>query len=77
MWVTITVVLTLTGLLAYNIVVVGPEGLPASYLVGGLLGAYAGVDQLLKHKAQDSDTGPPPSRSPEVSTPSMDPPEGG
>jgi hypothetical protein len=50
MWVTITVVLTLTGLLAYNIVVVGPEGLATSYVLGGLLGAYAGVDQLLKRR---------------------------
>lgn len=49
-WVSITVVLVLTGLLAYNIVVVGPEGLPTSYVLGGLLGAYAGVDQLLKRR---------------------------
>lgn len=59
MWVTVTVVLTLLGLLVYNIVVVGPEGLPASYLIGGLLGAYAGVDQLLKRKADDRDDDPP------------------
>ena len=50
MWVTVVVVLTLLGLLAYNIVVVGPEGLSTSYLIGGLLGAYAGVDQLLKRR---------------------------
>lgn len=49
-WVTVTVVLTLTGLLAYNIIVVGPEGLATSYVLGGLLGAYAGVDQLLKRR---------------------------
>lgn len=49
-WVTVTVVLTLTGLLAYNIVVVGPDGLATSYVLGGLLGAYAGVDQLLKRR---------------------------
>lgn len=49
-WVTVTVVLVLTALLAYNIVVVGPEGLPTSYVLGGLLGAYAGVDQLLKRR---------------------------
>lgn len=54
-WVTVTVVLVLTGLLAYNIVIVGPEGLPTSYVLGGLLGAYAGVDRLLKNK---SDSGP-------------------
>lgn len=47
-WVSVTVVLSLTGLLAYNIIVVGPEGLATSYILGGLLGAYAGVDQLVK-----------------------------
>lgn len=50
LWTTITVVLSLTGLLAYNIIVVGPEGLPTSYVLGGLLGAYAGVDQLLRRR---------------------------
>lgn len=50
MWVTITVVLTLTGLLTYNIVVVGPEGYPTSVILGGLLGAYAGLNELLKRK---------------------------
>lgn len=54
-WVTVTVVLVLTGLLAYNIIVVGPEGLPTSYVLGGLLGAYAGVDQLLKRRNEDND----------------------
>jgi hypothetical protein len=49
-WVTITVVLTLTGLLTYNIVVVGPEGYPTSVILGGLLGAYAGLNELLKRK---------------------------
>lgn len=49
-WVTIFVILVLTGLLAYNIVIVGPEGLPNSYILGGLLGAYAGVDQWLKRR---------------------------
>lgn len=56
-WVTVTVVLTLTGLLAYNIIVVGPEGLPTSYVLGGLLGAYAGVDQLLKRRDSNEDKG--------------------
>lgn len=49
-WLTVVVVLTLTALLAYNIIVVGPEGLPTSYILGGLLGAYAGIDQLLKRR---------------------------
>jgi len=51
------VILTLTLLLAYNIVVVGPEGLATSYVLGGLLGAYAGVDQLLKRRDNDEDSG--------------------
>lgn len=53
-WVSVTVVLTLTALLAYNIIVVGPEGLATSYVLGGLLGAYAGVDQLLKRSDDPS-----------------------
>lgn len=65
-WVTIVVVLTLTVLLAWNIIVVGPDGLPTSYVLGGLLGAYAGVDQLLKRRGdggpdnsdQDRGSGP-------------------
>lgn len=54
-WVTVTVVLILTGLLGYNIIVVGPEGLATSYVLGGLLGAYAGVDQLLKKRGGGGD----------------------
>lgn len=46
--VTTTVVLTLLGLLAYNVVIVGPEGYPTSVILGGLLGTYAGVDQLVR-----------------------------
>ena len=57
-WVTITVVLALTGLLAYNIIVVGPKGLPTSYILGGLLGAYTGVDRLLRNRRDDKDTPP-------------------
>lgn len=48
MWLTATVVLTLTGLFAYNIIINGPEGLPTSYVIAGLLGAYTGVERLLK-----------------------------
>lgn len=54
-WVTATVVLGLLGLLGYNVVAVGPEGYPTSMLLGGLLGAYAGVDQLLKRRRDDRD----------------------
>lgn len=48
--VTAFVVIALTALLAYNIIVSGPEGLPTSYILGGLLAAYTGVDQLIKRK---------------------------
>lgn len=54
-WVTIIVVLVLLALLGYNIVIVGPEGLATSYVLGGLLGAYAGVDQLLKKRGGGKD----------------------
>lgn len=49
-YVTAIVVLGLLGLLGWNIIVVGPEGYPTSVILGGLLGAYAGVDQLLRNK---------------------------
>ena len=54
-WVTITVVLTLLGLLAYNVIVVGPEGYPISVMLGGLLGAYAGLRELLSRKGSGKD----------------------
>jgi hypothetical protein len=50
MWVNVTVILTCLALLAYNIVVVGAEGLPNSYLLVGVLSAYSGVDQILKRR---------------------------
>lgn len=50
MWATVLIVLVLTGLLGYNIVVVGPDGIGNSYVLGGLLGAYSGVDQYLKRR---------------------------
>lgn len=53
-WLTAIVVLVLLGLLGWNIVIVGPEGLGTTYVLGGLLGAYAGVDQLLK-RGKDGD----------------------
>lgn len=52
MWVTITVVLGLLSLLAYNVIIVGPEGYPVSVMLGGLLGAYAGLRELLNRKGK-------------------------
>lgn len=56
-WVTVTVVLVLLGLLAYSVIVIGPTGLPLSYALIGALGVYSGVDQLLKKKQDDNDKG--------------------
>lgn len=58
MWVSVFVVICLTTLLAYNIVIIGPAGLPNSYIIGGLLGAYAGLDQLLKRRGDSDDKEP-------------------
>lgn len=54
-WVTITVVLTLLGLLVYSVVVIGPEGYPVTVVVGGLLGAYAGLRELLHSRGSGGD----------------------
>lgn len=54
-WVTITVVLGLLALLAYNVIVVGPEGYPISVMLGGLLGAYAGLRELLNRRSGKDD----------------------
>lgn len=53
--VTVTVVLVLTALLGWNVIVVGPEGYPTTIILGGLLGGYAGVNQLLKGKSKGDD----------------------
>lgn len=52
-WVSIVVLLSLTGLLAYNIITAGPDGYPTSVILGGLIGAYTGIDQLLKRRGGD------------------------
>ena len=54
-WLTVTVVLTVLGLLVYNIVIVGPPGYPISMMLGGLLGAYRGADELLKRRSAKDD----------------------
>lgn len=55
-WVTVTVVLTLLGLLAYNVLFVGPKGYPTSVILGGLLGGYAGINQLLGKREKDGES---------------------
>lgn len=68
-WLTSTVVLGLLGLFGYNIVIVGPEGYPTNVLIAGLLGAYAGIDQLLKRRRDDHPPPPPPAPPPPVGEP--------
>lgn len=57
-WLTITVVLVLLALISWTVVVQGPKGYPATVVLGGLLGAYAGVDQLIKRRRPDDDDPP-------------------
>jgi hypothetical protein len=52
-WLTSTVVLSLLGMFAYNLYVYGPEGYPTSLILGGLLGAYAGVKELISRRNGD------------------------
>lgn len=54
-WVSSIVILGSLGLLAWNVIVVGPEGLPNSYILGGLVAAYGGVDRILRRKKEDGD----------------------
>jgi uncharacterized membrane protein YoaK (UPF0700 family) len=55
LWVTVIVVLTLVALLVYNVVVFGPEGYANTVVIGGLLGAYAGLQEYLKRKQGGED----------------------
>jgi hypothetical protein len=50
MWVTITVVLTVLALLAWNVTTAGAEGYPTTVILGGVLGAYAGIRELLNRR---------------------------
>lgn len=56
-WLTTTIVLVILGLLVYTVVVVGKEGYPVSMMLGGLLGAYRGADELLKRRNGGGDSG--------------------
>lgn len=49
-WVTITVVLTVLALLAWNVTTAGAEGYPTTVVLGGVLGAYAGLRELLNRR---------------------------
>lgn len=53
MWVHSVVVLGLLGLLIYNVVKFGADGYPNSILIGGLLGGYAGLNEIIKRRNGD------------------------
>lgn len=58
-WLTILVVLVVVGLLIYSVVRLGVAGAPISIMLGGLLGAYAGLDQFIKARAGNGNGKPP------------------
>ncbi len=49
-----TVVIVLLGYLGYTLIVLGVDGLPFAWIIGGLLGGTLGIDQFLKNRG-----GPP------------------
>lgn len=58
-WVSSVVILgSLAGLL-YNVLVIGPQGLPASYILGGLVAAYGGGTTWLQRKKDERNGDPP------------------
>lgn len=48
LWLTITGVLVLLGLLVFNVIVYGDKGYPTTMVLGGLLGGLFGLDKLIK-----------------------------
>lgn len=58
MWLTATIVLGDLALLFYSVIAFGPEGYPIDMMLGGILGGYAGLDQLLKRRQVGTDDPP-------------------
>lgn len=54
-WVTIVVVLTVLGLLVYSVTVLREDGYPITVVLCGVLGAYAGLRELINRKRQGGD----------------------
>lgn len=52
-WVTVVVVLSLLVMFGYNLVVYGPDGYPTAIILGGLLGGYAGLRELINRRGGD------------------------
>lgn len=54
-WLTATVILVDLGLMSFNVIVFGPEGYATTVILGGILGVYGGVNELVRHvKGRDS-----------------------
>jgi hypothetical protein len=49
-WLTITVVLVVLGLMSYSVLVLGAEGYPTTVALAAIIGAYAGVRELVNRK---------------------------
>ena len=66
-WLSGTVVFSILAMLGYSIVAFGPAGYPIDMMLGGLVGAYGGFDQLKRRQAQqngDSATDRSPTEAP-------------
>lgn len=40
---------------AYNLVVYGPDGYPTAIILGGLLGGYTGLNELIRRRGSNGD----------------------
>jgi hypothetical protein len=56
-WLTAFVVVAITLLLSYSVVRYGPAGYPIDIMLGGLIGAYGGFDQLKRRQTQQQQDG--------------------
>lgn len=59
-WLTTTVILVVLGLLAYSVIRFGVEGYPLTMFLGGIIGAYAGLDRAVRRKNDDDPDEPQP-----------------
>lgn len=56
LWLTITVILVCLALFAYVVLRFGPAGVPMATVIAGVLGAYGGLDRLVKQRKQEGDS---------------------
>lgn len=52
-WLTITVILVCLALFAYTVLRFGPAGVPMATVIAGVLGAYGGLDRLVRQRKQE------------------------